>query len=184
MSVVEERYAHALLSLTSDKESASSVETAFQGAVDAFTRNAQLKEFLCNPLIVPKSKHEMIEKVFTDVPEVLMKFFKLLIDKFRIDLLPGIFRQFVELRDEREGVLRMQIFSCVPLEEDKVSAISDKFSKQLGVSEFRIQTKIDTSLIGGVKVIVGDKIFDGSISSRLGLLKNAITNRLATANID
>lgn len=184
MSGIEERYAQALLSLTIEKEAASAAEAAIQQVVEAYKKNAEFKEFLRNPLIAPKRKHELIKGIFTDLPEVVEKFLMLLVDKFRIDIIPGIFRQYVELRDERDNVKKMQIFSTIELGPEKINDIRDKFSKMFNVSDFRVIAKVDPGLVGGIKVIVGDKVFDSSLRTRFGALKNAITEKLQAAKIN
>lgn len=184
MSVVEARYAQALLSLTTDKASASAAESALQEFVTIFENDSAFKELLCNPLIIPKRKHEVVKKVCSDAPELIQNFLMLLIDKFRIDLVSGIYKQYVELCDARENIAHMIISSVLPLEPSEIEQIQGFFKKKLSLTDMRVQTKLDASLLGGVRVVIGDKVFDGSIRAKLISLKGAISDKLASVNIN
>lgn len=184
MSVVEERYARALFNLTSDKESADAAEVALFDVVKTFDSNADFKEFMRNPLIAPKFKHELVGRVFDGLPDVVRKFLDVLIDKFRIIELPGIFRQYVEMCNERNRMLPMIIYSAMPITDAQVKAIEKIYAKKLGTSGFSVQTTVDASLIGGVKVVVGDNVFDGSLKTRFTALRGAITEKLQAAKIN
>lgn len=184
MSVVEARYAQALLDLVPEKEAALATEKSLSAVVELFSSSTELKEFLCNPLISPSLKHELLAKLFGDEPELVGKFLKLLVDKFRIDLIPGIYKQFEELRLERETVYKMIVVSALPLDADTVEKIRQTFSKKLGKAEVTAETKIDPAIIGGVQVVIGDKVYDGSVKSRFNTLRKAINQSLDAAKID
>ena len=68
------------------------------------------------------------------------------------------------------------IYSTEPLQNSKILEISRLISKKLG-RQVELKNKIDSRLIGGVKVVVHDHIFDGSIKYKLETLKEQLKER-------
>jgi F-type H+-transporting ATPase subunit delta len=91
----------------------------------------------------------------------------------RLDLLPEIREQFEALKNEREGVVEAQVQSAFELTQDQVGDLVSRLEKKLG-RKVKAQVSVDQSLIGGVRVLVGDKVIDGSARAQLGALENAL----------
>lgn len=93
-------------------------------------------------------------------------FVGMLVDNGRLALLPEIERQFRELKNAHESMADAEILSAFPMEgaqiSDLVSALEKKFGRKLNAN-----VNVDPSLIGGVRVTVGDEVLDFSVSARL-----------------
>jgi F-type H+-transporting ATPase subunit delta len=101
-------------------------------------------------------------------------FVQMLVDNHRIALLPEIASQFDALKNEREGAADVQIVSAFPLEgaqlADLVASLERKFQRKL-----KPTVEVDKSLIGGVRVTIGDEVLDTSVSARLASMQAALT---------
>jgi len=108
-----------------------------------------------------------------DTPQA-KNFVQMLIDNHRLSLLPEIATQFEELKNAREGAADALIVSAFPLEgeqlNDLVANLERKFKRKLKPS-----VEIDASLIGGVRVTVGDEVLDTSVRARLASMQTALT---------
>jgi len=71
----------------------------------------------------------------------------------------------------------IKIYSAYPLEKPVIDRICEKFHAADDGSPADVEVKIDPSLIGGVKVMVGDMVYDGSIKGKLDRLRDALTGR-------
>ena len=100
-------------------------------------------------------------------------FLRVLTENRRIELLPEIRRQFEALKDEREGVVEAEVHSAFELTEAQVADLVGRLEKKTG-RKVRTQLRIDKELIGGVKVVLGDKVIDGSARAQLGALDAAL----------
>jgi F-type H+-transporting ATPase subunit delta len=101
-------------------------------------------------------------------------FVRELIAQGRLQAMPEVAVQFKRLKNAHEGVADAEISSAFPLEaaalNDLVLLLEKKFSIKL-----RPVVSVDASLIGGVRVKVGDEVLDTSVRARLEQMKTALT---------
>ncbi|OPZ91358.1 MAG: ATP synthase subunit delta [Firmicutes bacterium ADurb.Bin419] len=98
----------------------------------------------------------------------------LLIDKARTKHIKGISNGYKRLADEKRDVLKLKIISAVQLDEQQVEKIREKYSKTYKKGKVSAILQIDKSLIGGIKVQIGDRVEDYSIKSRLDSLRSLL----------
>ena len=63
--------------------------------------------------------------------------------------------------------LFINIISASSLDDDEINGISDKYKKLYNATTVKYDLTIDESLLGGVKVVVGNKVHDGSLKTQL-----------------
>lgn len=100
-------------------------------------------------------------------------FVRVLADNRRLELLSEIRGQYEALRNEREGVVEAEVFSAFELDAvqlaDLVARLERKTSRKV-----RARVQLDKELIGGIKVVLGDTVIDGSVRAQLGALEKAL----------
>ena len=96
-------------------------------------------------------------------------FIQLLIEYDRLPLLPEIFEQFETLKNEREGVVDAQITSAFALEGAQLASLVADLEKRFK-RKINPRVSIDRDLIGGVRVVVGDAVIDGSVRGKLNAM--------------
>ncbi|RQM45497.1 F0F1 ATP synthase subunit delta [Paraburkholderia bannensis] len=99
---------------------------------------------------------------------------QMLVANHRLELLPEIHAQFEALKNAKAGAADALIVSAFPLEgtqlNDLVASLERKFKCKL-----KPTVEIDKSLIGGVRVTVGDEVLDTSVRARLASMQVALT---------
>jgi F-type H+-transporting ATPase subunit delta len=100
-------------------------------------------------------------------------FVRVLAQNNRLPLLPEIHRQFEALKNEREGVIEAEILSAFPLSDAQLADLVQRLEKKTG-RKVRTKVHIDKDLIGGVKLVLGDKVIDGSARAQLSALETAL----------
>ena len=85
-------------------------------------------------------------------------FVRVLAENKRLELLPLIHQQFEALKNEREGVVEAQV---------------QRLEKKTG-RKVRTQVQLDRELIGGVRILLGDQVIDGSARAQLEALATAL----------
>jgi F-type H+-transporting ATPase subunit delta len=91
----------------------------------------------------------------------------------RLELLPDMHAQFEALKNEREGVVEAELQSAFELSDAQVSELVQRLEQKTG-RKVRARVSIDRELIGGVRVVLGDKVIDGSARAQLGALESAL----------
>lgn len=101
-----------------------------------------------------------------ELPATAIAFIGLLFENNRLAILPQIAKQFAALKHDADGVAIAQITSAFELTEPQlhelISVLELKFDLQL-----KPRLTIDHSLIGGVRVAVGDQVLDMSVQAKL-----------------
>ena len=101
-----------------------------------------------------------------DLSAEARNFIQLLIENDRLVLLPEIQAQFETLKNEREGVVDAQIATAFALDGAQLASLVADLEKRFK-RKINPQVSIDSSLIGGVRVVVGDEVIDGSVRGKL-----------------
>ena len=100
-------------------------------------------------------------------------FVRVLAANGRLELLPEIRAQFEALKNEREGVVEAEVQSAFELTGAQLKDIVARLEKKTG-RKVREQASVDRELIGGVKIVLGDKVIDGSVRAQLEALEAAL----------
>lgn len=104
----------------------------------------------------------------------LKNFIGMLVENDRLTLLPEIGEQFHALQNAEAGAADAEITSAFELSDaqvrDLVATLEKKFGRKLNPL-----VKVDNSLIGGVRVLVGDQVLDTSVRAKLQKMHTALT---------
>lgn len=100
-------------------------------------------------------------------------FVRVLAQNDRLTLMPEIRAQFEALKNEREGVIEAEVQSAFELSDAQLNDLVQRLEKKTG-RKVRAKVNVDRELIGGVKVVLGDKVIDGSARAQLGALETAL----------
>ena len=107
------------------------------------------------------------------VDPMVRNFMFLLIDRKRVDQLPGIETAFNGLVDDIRGITRAQVTSAQPLSETELGQVTEALSKISG-KQVIVTTEVEPTYIGGLAAKVGDMVFDGTIRTQLNQLKESL----------
>lgn len=136
----------------------------------------QVQSLFNNPKLSREQRGELFTAVLgKDADKSLHNFVNLLSSNDRLAVLPEISQQFEILKAEVESALDGVLYTAQAIDGKQEKAIEDALSKRLNKT-VKLETQIDESLIGGVKVKVGDFVIDGSIRARLEKMAGALTN--------
>ncbi len=173
LATIARPYAEALFRVARNGDLASWSETL--SAMSSVAANPDIMDMARNP----KISDEQVIPVFLSAvnspatPE-LKNFVSMLVENGRLSLLPEITGQFHALRNAQEGAADAEIVSAFELTPvqvvDLMATLEKRFSRNLNPS-----VTVDSSLIGGVRVTVGDEVLDTSVRARLQRMQTALT---------
>src|SRR5258706_3232575 len=100
-------------------------------------------------------------------------FVRLLAENGRLDVLAEIRNQYEALKNEREGVVEAEITTAFEMDQAQLADLVSRLEKKTG-RKVKARVSVDKSLIGGVKIAIGDKVIDGSARAQLAALESAL----------
>lgn len=175
MPLIEKRYAEALVDIAIEKSAIDSFREELQLVVNSFSQYEELSRLLLDPRTALYIKKQIIGRIFEGrIAGELLSFLFVLLDNDRLNYIEGILKEFDILADKRLNILNMTIISAVSLEDIQIEKIKEKYRKIYNASSVKAEIKTDSSLIGGVKVVIGDKVIDASVQNMLDSLRNSI----------
>ena len=169
------RYAKAILEIADSKGVASEVSADMTLIATTITGNSELTHFIQNPLIKTDTKKNVVLEVFASVNPVTQSLFHLLLENKRFEILAAIAVEYNNLFDVMNGVEVAKVTTAFPMDaalEAKVLAKIATFSDK----KVTIENTVDTSIIGGFILRIGDKQYNASVANRLHVLKRELSN--------
>ena len=177
MEEVASRYAAAIVSIAKDENKLEQYKLAILDVEALFESNPELTKFLKSYFVKASEKYSVIEGILSKYRlENLNNFIKLLVEKHQIHNYKNIVKEVTKGINFELDIYEGFVYSTEPLTEKKVNEIEDVISKKLN-RKVELNNKIDTRLIGGVKVVVHDHVFDGSIKHKLETMKENLKER-------
>ena len=129
---------------------------------------------LGDPKIGPEQLYGLIAAGAGDALDAqVQNFVRVLIENDRLALLPEIATLFESLKDEREGVVEAQIESAFPMDDAALGQLVGDLERRFK-RKVRPQVSVDSELIGGALIKVGDEVIDGSVRGRLQSMASAL----------
>jgi len=174
MNNIALRYAESLFELGMEEnkiEQYSNDLTTIKNSLDA-----EIVDFFKHPLITFDDKMKIIDQSFKDnVNPYVLNFLKLLVQKHRFNEILAIINAFKQLHDEHLGIQRGFLYTAKAISVSDITSIEEVMSKK-EKTKVKLQMIVDTSLIGGIKVVINGHVVDGSIQNRLSNMKKDLLN--------
>lgn len=175
MSAAAKRYAKAVFDLASESGELDKITGEFRAIGALVDGNAELKLALSNPMVDPAQRKAVMKAILerSSVSLLTKNSVLLITDHRRSDVLGQIALELTRLSDEKAGRIQAEVTSAQSLTEPQYQRVSASLEKLTG-RKISLTRKVDANLIGGVVVRVGDRVFDGSVATRLRELRTAL----------
>ncbi|MCX5669561.1 MAG: ATP synthase F1 subunit delta [Candidatus Omnitrophica bacterium] len=172
--VVVSRYAEAFLSFA---RANCGIDKALEDLVivkNIIRDNSGFKQLLDNPEISYTEKCAIIDLVIKDgFSDELRNFLKLLLEKKRFNIFLDV-AEYLRAKYGHHGQVDVLLRTAFPLELDLIQRIESALEKKFKQS-LRFYIDLDGDLLGGVQVVIGNTIIDGSVKKRLEELRDKLT---------
>ncbi|HSV87374.1 MAG TPA: ATP synthase F1 subunit delta [Bacteroidales bacterium] len=165
------RYAKALLLLAIEQDILEQANRDMQLIAETFSMENELKIILQSPIIHHSKKQKILSRLFEGkIHPFIMLYIMVISRKGRGALLEGIARQFEKEFKSHMGIEQVCVITAAPLDgelREKVLATARRFTNKT----IEFQEKVDSTIIGGFILNIGEKHLDASLKRKLADLK-------------
>ncbi|MEO6067567.1 MAG: ATP synthase F1 subunit delta [Gemmatimonadota bacterium] len=173
---VARNYAETFLVLA---EKAGAVEP-WAALIDAVAEGVRLapeaEAVLMSPRVTKGAKAQLIASALPKAPKDFVRFLQAVVKRGRQGLLRQIADEYLVLVDVKMDRVRARVVMAREADAGEKKAIAAALTEALGKQAIATWA-VDASLLGGVLVRVGDRVFDGSIKRRMLTLRRALLAR-------
>ena len=174
VGVVHIRYAEALYKVATSNNKIDLIADELNAIKKILDEQKDFMKILCHPKINEESKINMVKNIFDKkISEEIMGIITLVINKNRENILIKLFDEYVSIVKKNKNIVTATITSAIVLQDEHVNKIKDKL-KQAVNKEIEIKTIIDKKIIGGLKIQVGNTVFDRTVKAKLENLRKAL----------
>ncbi|WP_281883178.1 F0F1 ATP synthase subunit delta [Paenibacillus sp. YYML68] len=178
-TVVAKRYAKALFEIAKEQNVVGPVSEELNGVLAVLQSEQGFSKLLSSPGLSTESKKELIQNVFgQQISEPVLNTLKLLVDKRREELFEALVSYYAAIANEATGQAKAIVYTPHALSEAEEQGIVSTFGQLTG-KQIRVESVIDKSLLGGVQIRIGDRLYDGSLSGKLKRLERALNESQA-----
>lgn len=161
------RYATAVFSLASEKAAVERVGADLASVAEAMASDTATREFFIAPTVDRRMKEQTLTTALTGkLDTVALHTILLLVRKRRESLLPELLVEYRKLQAHARGAEPLTITTARDLPEAELRTMVARLEATYR-TKFDVTVHQDPSLIGGVRIMMGDRRIDGTVSGRL-----------------
>lgn len=174
--IISARYAQSFFDLAKEENLLQEAKDDMSLIGRTCEENKILDTIFNNPNVTTGKKRGIVRDLFAPkVNNLTLQFLLLLIDKRRVVLLRDIAQQFGNIYNQYKGIKVALLITAKPIDK----ALKEKIRAQLAGFFFcsiDLQEKIDTSVLGGFKVMIEDKYYDATLANQLTELRKSFAH--------
>ncbi|KAA3619760.1 MAG: ATP synthase F1 subunit delta [Calditrichaeota bacterium] len=172
--VLARRYAKALFELANEKKVIDQVASDVSAFTESLSKNPDIRHFLFSPENGIAKKVEVLEKGLAKVcSDLFVRFLIFLLEKRRQNIFEEIAVEFEVLYDAHCNRIRAVAISAQEINKVELNNLKTTLSKQFDAT-FELENKIDASMLGGLILQLGGKIYDNSLRNHLKQLEKRL----------
>lgn len=180
MAVIDKRYADALLELSISEGKCEAYLEEAKVLLQVLEENQELQSLYVNPKITLEEKLQVTENCFgNSFSKEMVGLVSLVVKNGRSAFLTKILECFILEAKEYLGIAIVEVCSARELSSSQLTALKEKILKTTNYKEVEISVAVDSSLIGGMTVRMGDRVIDNTIKTKL----DEMTRSLRQANL-
>lgn len=163
-------YANALFDVSKEKSLDFSVPLK---SMLEIVSNKDFEACLSNPSISNQLLNQFLTEAVDEKNSEFVNFVEILTKNSRLPVLNEICDQYATLMNSINGTLKIKIITAFKLADEQIDSLLKKLEAK-HKTKFQPEIIIDEALLGGVRIVIGDQVLDGSIRSKVDRLKTSL----------
>lgn len=179
ISTIARRYAEALYEAAKDAGLTREIGEQLEQLLRVLKTDRELDLAFRSPALTAGRRRQLLEECFQgELHPFVLNLCQLLWTKGRENSLPSVVTAYRQLLRKDEGLLTAEVVSAANLTEEQLAPLRQALEKRFGQPVI-IEMKVDRSLLGGVRVRVGNTVLDGSVRGHLQALRERMLSDLS-----
>jgi F-type H+-transporting ATPase subunit delta len=172
-------YATALYEAAVEEGRVEDVRRDLGEFVQAAEASPELRELLITEEISDPRKKAIILELTEGGDELVRNLLRILVDKSRESEVAAIYRAFVGLVEQAQGLVHVEVVTAVPMSPQLQETLRAKLASSLGKT-IELRLSVDKELLGGLRLRIGDRVADASIRHQLERLRESLISPVAS----
>ena len=170
-TIISQRYAQALLQSAVAEGVEAQVAGEASALAEALGDDAVVKRFLVEPLSSAEDKLGVLLSSFPEPPHrLLSQFLRTVLENHRERFLAGMLKEFLKLLRDSQGDVQAELTTAFKLDDRQRKLLEKDLSARLK-RKVELVPLVNSRLMGGATLRLGDTIYDGSLSHSLARLE-------------
>lgn len=180
LDALSRTYAQALFDAAQETMGREGVET-LAGELDELLeltrQDRSLDEFLRSRIIPARRRAASLRRIFEGrVSDLALRLLLVLNEKDRLAHLESIAQAFDQILQERFGRVEVDVFTASLVDKEQLEAVAAKLREALG-KEPVVHHYVDESMLGGLKLQIGDQLIDASVATQLRRIRDRLASQ-------
>ena len=173
--LVAKQYAEALYEVGSDLDNLDQLKENFSLLTTFLKENPKIKVLLEHPDLDTNEKKQVLATF------AILPLLNILVEKGNEESISVVQEKFEAITNERQGMAVGKVITSIPLDESELEKLEHSLSAKLNKT-VKLTNEVDESIVGGVKVQIGDSVYDSTIQNQLkqisqDLLTSTVNNK-------
>ena len=177
MSDVANEYGQGLYLLACEEETVDGMLTEVRDVCALFAEEPDYRTLLATPTIPREERLALLDAAFEGrVMPHLLSFLKLMTERGYASEIPMALAAFIDAYRAAAGMTVAEVVSAVPLTEGERADLIARLSRMTGKT-VELSLSVDADLLGGMRVTVDGKLYDGTVKGRLARIGQKLNDQ-------
>lgn len=160
------RYAEAIYEIANERNKIKEIYEVLNNLMVLFKENLEFKNLLTNPLVSISEKEQFLSEIFNETEKDILNIVFYILEKDRLETIRSIVTEYLKIYYEKNSIMDVKAIFTRELTEEQKNKLIEKIEKQTN-KKVNLEVAIDSSIIGGGVLKIGDRVIDGSIKKDL-----------------
>ena len=174
MTKAGDLYGQSLYDLALSENLTDDILGQMESVKEIFKENPDYITLLSEPSVPKKERLKLVDEAFDgQLQPYLLNFIKILVERGLLRQFSACSRRFRESYNKDHGIAEAIVTSAITLNDSQIDALKHKLESITG-KKILLSQKTDASVLGGIRVDIEGKLFDGTVQGRLDELRKKV----------
>ena len=172
-SQIGKRYAEAIFEIAESNNSVKDVYKALNSLMESYKEDKEFKNFIDHPLITNDEKIKVLNEIYHEEKQEIKNIIFYILEKNRMMNIREIVAEYLKIYYAKNQILDVEATFAQKLTNEQREKLIQKLERKTK-KKINLVEKVDTSIIGGGILKIGDKIIDGTVRTQLDSLVKSL----------